>query len=227
MSIIAKLLTEVTEPQVMMARDLLAIAIADGQVTPEEKESIRAICALEGISEAQLKESLSGNHDIATQKVLRTQKEKRDYLRKLILLIGADGYTSPHEAHVFQVIASKIGFTQKDVMALFLSTTTHKYFKGATGAKVLNSFIRNFIDPKGKTETDNRRCLRAMYDTVACHITESRDEAQHTERLRRSFARTANALLANKILIKEFEDIGVDFYIMVKQEELRALKKYV
>ena len=55
MSIIAKLLTEVTEPQVMMARDLLAIAIADGQVTPEEKEAIRAICASEGISEKQLR----------------------------------------------------------------------------------------------------------------------------------------------------------------------------
>ena len=227
MSIIARFLAEVTDSQVMMARDLLAIAIADGQITPEEKETINAICASEGISEAQLAEALRGNYDSANQRVLKNRQEKIEYMRNLIKLIGADGYTSPHEAHLFQIIAGKIGLTQKDVLALFLSTTTHRYFKGTTGAKVLNSFIQNFIDPKGKTEMDNRKCLRAMYDTVASHITRSQDEAQHIERLRRSFARTSNAFLANKILIKEFADIGVDFYIMVKQEELRALKKYI
>ena len=226
MSIIARLLTEVTDSQVMMARDLLAIAIADGQVTPEEKEAISAICAMENIDEAQLMEAFHGNKANVDQTVLRTRQEKMEYMRNLIKLIGADGYTSPHEAHVFQIIASRIGLTQRDVLTLFLSTTTHQYFKGATGTKVLNSFIQNFIDPKGKTETDNRKCLRTIYDTVANRI-DSQDKAQYTERLRHSFARTSNVFLTNKILIKEFEDIGVDFYIMVKQEELRALKKYI
>ena len=227
MSIIARFLTDVTEPQVMMARDLLAIALADGQVTQEEKEVLSAICASEGISEEQLMEALNGNYDHASQKVLRTQKEKMDYLRNIIKLIGADGHASPHEVHLFQIIASKMGLRQKDVLSLFLSTTTHQYFEGDIGAKVLNSFIQNFIDPKGKTEAANRSNLRIIYDTVANHITESQDEAEYVERIRQSFARTTDAFLANKILIKEFGDIGVDFYVMVRQEELRALKKYI
>lgn len=226
MSIIARILTDVTEPQFMLARDMLAIAIADGEVTPEEKEVISAICASEGISETQLRESLQGNHDIDTQRVLRTRKEKMDYLRNLIILIGADGYASPHEIHLFQIIASKMNLTQRDVLTLFLSTATHQYFKGTAGTKVLNSFLHNLIDPKGKSEMDNRRCLRTIYDTVATQITSTQGKAQYTERLRKSFTRTTDAFLANKIIIKEFEDVGVDFYIMVRQEELRALKKY-
>lgn len=227
MSIIARLLTEATNPQVMIARDLLAMALADGKITPDEKETISAICASEGVSEAQLAEAFHGNDDSANQKVLRTRQEKMEYMRSLIKLIGADGYTSPQEANLFQIIASRIGLTQKDVLTLFLTTTTHQYFKGSTGTKVLNSFIQNFIDPKGKTEAENRRCLRATYDTVASHIVRGQDKTQYAERLRRSFARTSNAFLSNKILIKEYEDIGADFYIMVKQEELRALKKYL
>lgn len=39
MSIIAKFLTAVTEPQFKLARDLTAMAIADGEITSEEKEA--------------------------------------------------------------------------------------------------------------------------------------------------------------------------------------------
>ena len=54
MSIISKFLTVVTEPQFKLARDLTAMAIADGEVTPEEKEAMTAICHLEGIDETKL-----------------------------------------------------------------------------------------------------------------------------------------------------------------------------
>ena len=40
MSIINRFLTVVTEPELKLARDLTAMAIADGEVTPEEKEAI-------------------------------------------------------------------------------------------------------------------------------------------------------------------------------------------
>lgn len=44
MSIITKFLAVVTEPQFKLARDLTAMAIADGHVTPEEMEAMRTIC---------------------------------------------------------------------------------------------------------------------------------------------------------------------------------------
>ena len=227
MSIIARLLTEVADPQVMMARDLLAIALADGQVTPEEKAVIADICAAEGITEEQLIGSLNGDHDVAAQKVLRTYAETRDYLRTLIQLIGADGHASAHEVHLFQVIAGKLGLTQAEVLMVFIEGTTHRYFEGPTGTQVMGSFMKNLIDPKGKSEADNRMCLRTIYDTVATHITDARDEAEFAERLQQSLARTSDAFVSNQILVKEFADVGLDFCVMVRQEEIMALKKHM
>ena len=43
-----------TEPQFKLARDLTAMAIADGQVTPEEKEAMRTLCHVEGFDESEL-----------------------------------------------------------------------------------------------------------------------------------------------------------------------------
>ena len=48
MSIINRFLTVITEPKFKLARDLTAMAIADGEVTPEEKETISTICHIEG-----------------------------------------------------------------------------------------------------------------------------------------------------------------------------------
>ena len=49
MSIITRFLSVVTEPEFKLARDLTAMAIADGEVKPEEKEAMSTICHLEGI----------------------------------------------------------------------------------------------------------------------------------------------------------------------------------
>lgn len=43
MSIITRFLTVATEPQFKLARDLTAMAIADGHLTTEEKEAMSTI----------------------------------------------------------------------------------------------------------------------------------------------------------------------------------------
>lgn len=53
MSIINRFLTVVTEPEFKLARDLTAMAIADGALTPEEKEAISAICLFQIIAGRQ------------------------------------------------------------------------------------------------------------------------------------------------------------------------------
>lgn len=60
MSIITRFLAVVTEPQFKLARDLMAMAIADGEVTYEERTAMSAICKLEGIDEEKLMASLRG-----------------------------------------------------------------------------------------------------------------------------------------------------------------------
>ena len=226
MSIITKFLSVVTEPQFKLARDLTAMAVADGEITPEEKEAMSTICHLEGVDEKKLLDALRGGYDNVDEEMPQTRHDKEGYLRDVIKLIGADGYAAPQEVYLFQIIASRMGLNQMDVISMFLLTATRQYFKGDMGARILASFLRNYIDPKGKTEKDNRENLRIIYNTVASNTEMSQDAEVDKELLRQTLARATEAFLENKILIKEFKDVGLDFTVMVKQEELNILKRY-
>ena len=220
MSIISKFLTVVTEPQFKLARDLTAMAIADGEVTPEEKEAMTAICHLEGIDETKLMEALRGGYDNIDEEMPKTRKDRETYLRDIIRLIGADGYTAPQEIYLFQIIASRMGLNQMNVVGLFLMTTTHQFFQGDIGSKVLKSFLENFIDPKKKGDEIWRRHLHTIYETVAMN-TENDDRL-----LVQNLSKTTQALLTNKILVDEFSHVGLDFQCILEEEEKKVFKQY-
>lgn len=226
MSIITKFLSVVTEPKFKLARDLTAMAVADGEITPEEKEAMSTICHLEGVDEKKLLDALRGGYENVDEEIPKTRHDKEGYLRDVIKLIGADGYSAPQEVYLFQIIASRMGLNQMDVISMFLLTATRQYFKGDMGARILASFLRNYIDPKGKTEKDNRENLRTIYNTVASNTEMSQDTEVDKEILRQTLARATETFLENKILIKEFKDVGLDFSVMVKQEELNIFKRY-
>ena len=226
MSIITRFLAVVTEPQFKLARDLTAMAIADGQVTPEEKEAMSTICHLEGVDENKLMEALQGGYDKVSEEIPNSRQEKEVYLRDVIRLIGADGYSAPQEVYLFQIIASRMGLNQMDVIGLFLLTATRQYFQGDAGARILASFLKNYIDPKGKTESSNRENLRTIYETVAINTPVSQDVEVDKEILRQNLARATEAFMENKILVKEFADVGLNFPAMAKQEELNVFKRY-
>ena len=152
MSIINHFLSVVIEPQFKLARDLTVMAIADGKVTPEEKEAIRAICQLENINEATLMESLQGNYENADVRIPKERKEKESYLRELIKLIGTDKYAAPQEIYLFQIVAGRMGLNQMDVMGIFLACTTHQYFKGDAGIAVLATNTERLQDPEADRE---------------------------------------------------------------------------
>ena len=226
MSIIKRFLAVVTEPQFKLARDLTAMAIADGQVSTEEKEALSTICHLEGIDENKLAEALHGGYDKVDEEMPNTRQAKESYLRDLIKLIGSDGYAAPQEVYLFQIVASRMGLNQMDVIGLFLLFATRQYFKGDMGAKILASFLKNYIDPKAKTEKDNRENLRAIYDTIASNTEVSRDEELDKTILRQNLTRATETFLENIILMKEFANVGIDFSLMAKQEEMKVFKKY-
>lgn len=226
MSIITRFLAVVTEQQFKLARDLTAMAVADGEITPEEKEAMSTICHLEGVDEKKLLDALRDGYENVNEEIPKTRHDKEGYLRDVIKLIGADCYAAPQEVYLFQIIASRMGLNQMDVIGMFLLTATHQYFKGDMGARILASFLRNYIDPKGKTEKDNRENLRTIYNTVASNTEMSQDTEVDKEILRQTLARATETFLENKILIKEFKDVGLDFSVMVKQEELNIFKRY-
>lgn len=202
------------------------MAIADGEVTPEEKDAISTICHLEGVDETKLMEALQGGYDKVSEETPNSRHEKEVYLRDIIKLIGADGYSAPQEVYLFQIIASRMGLNQTDVIGLFLLTATRQYFKSDAGAKILASFLRNYIDPKGKTEKSNRENMSAIYETVANNTPVSKDTELDKEILRQNLARATETFLENKILIKEFANVGLDFAVMAKQEEQNTFKRY-
>jgi uncharacterized tellurite resistance protein B-like protein len=226
MSIITRFLAVVTEPRFKLARDLTAMAIADGQVTSEEKEAMSTICHLEGVDESKLMDALQGGYDKVNEEMPTSRQEKEVYMRDVIRLIGADGYSAPQEVYLFQIIASRMGLNQMDVIGLFLLTATRQYFKGEAGSKIFASFLRNYIDPKGKTDKSNRENLRTIYETVANNTPVCQDTDLDKEILRQNLARATETFLENKILMKEFADVGIDFSAMAKQEEQNIFKRY-
>lgn len=226
MSLITKFITAVTEPQFMLARDLMALAVADGEITEEEQEAISNICHIEGIDEEHLINNLQRNTEHFSLCVPQTRKEKEEYLRDLILLIGADEYCSPQEVYLFQIVASKMGLTQMDIVGLFMLTTTHTYFKGDAGSKVLASFLKNYIDPIGRTERQNREGLRRMYETVAMSTQRQNDFEEYCSCLRDNLSKTTYALQENQILIRGFQRIGIDFMRLLKEEERIIYMQY-
>ena len=226
MSIINKFLTVVTEPEIKLARDLTAMAIADGEVTPEEKEAICALCHIEGIDERKLLENLKGRPEPTEEAIPKERRAKEDYLKTLIRLIGADGYAAPQEIYLFQIIASKLGLNQMDVVGLFMLTANRQYFRGDVGGKILNSFLRNQIDPMGKTEKENRDNLRAIYDTIAANTNTLQNDEAYIELLRRNLAKATETFLENQILMNGFKRAGLDFCRILKEEERNVYLKY-
>ena len=156
----------------------------------------------------------------------QTRRSKEEYLKNLIKLIGADGDAAPQEVYLFQIIAGKLGMNQMDVVGLFMLTTNHKYFRGDVGSKVLSSFLRNQIDPMGKTEKDNRDNLRMIYDTIASHTERLQDEEADTELLRQNLAQATETFLENSILMNGFKRAGLDFARILKEEETKVYLKY-
>ena len=100
--------------------------------------------------------------------------------------MGADAYSAPQEIFLFQIIAGKMGLNHMEVVGIFLSTATRRYFTGDRGAKVMHSFLKNHIDPKGRSERENRECLRSIYESVASHTERLQDEEASRELLRRN-----------------------------------------
>ncbi len=196
-------------------------------MTPEEKDAISTICHIEGIDEGKLLENLKGNNVSTENEIPKTRRSKEDYLRTLIRLIGADGYAAPQEVYLFQIIASKLGMNQMDVVGLFMLTANRQYFRGDIGSKVLSSFLRNQIDPMGKTEKENRDNLRSIYETIAANTNTLRDEEADRELLRQNLAQATETFIENGILLNGFKRAGLDLARILKEEETKTFLKYI
>ena len=226
MSIITRFMSQVTDRQFKLARDLMSMAMADGEVTLKEVEAIKRICQMEGISEKQLNECLQGNYDNIRSEMPRTKIEREKYLARLIYVIGADEYCAPQEIYLFQIIAGRLGLNNMHVVSMFILYASDQFFRGLESKKILYSFMKNYIDPVGKYYDENMKHIRLMYDTVARHTERLEDVEEDRKRLGHNLKRATQVLLENEILVNEFAKVKLNFERLLQVEEQRALYKF-
>lgn len=226
MGILAKFLENADDRNVQLARDLLALAMADGKLTDEERSVIKQLCQCEGISEEELVSTLHGHEWTEERAVPTTMKGKNDYLIRMIKVMGADGYCSPEEIYLLEIVAAKMGLRRFHVQALMLMHATHRDFP-QFGQKVYDSFVRNIIDPKGHSNEENHQRIAMMYDAVAESTDIMGDPAEDEAMLRQVMQRAGEAFLQNRILCKEFGDIGVNFSQLLQQERELAIRRWL
>ena len=83
---------------------------------------------------------------------------------------------------------------------------------------IITRFLSAVTEPKFKLARD----LTAM----ASHTEKIEDEEQDRVRLQQNLIRAAETFMENKILIKAFQQGGIDFAMIVKQEALLCFSRH-
>lgn len=223
MGLLAKILDIAADDDFTLARDLLALAMADGKVTEEEQCAIARLCGTECISLEELYDTLSLTPH--TMMMPNSRKEKEDYLIKMIQLMGADGESATEEIFLIEIIASKMGFSRYQLTSVVLLNTTRKIFPGDIGTKVLTSFLRNQIDPKGcdsKQNHDNiAKLLNAIVDMKSLDEGFENDANDIVDTLNKVLC----LFLDNRIIVDEYLGAGLDLEKILRIECKQVLNK--
>ncbi len=107
MGLLAKLFNDASDTEFKLAQDLVAIAIADGEISEAERKTIIEICHKEGVSDDTVNDCLMGFDKDVKALIPAKRKEKTDYITKLIRVMGVDGVSSHMEIYLLEIIASK------------------------------------------------------------------------------------------------------------------------
>ena len=226
MGLLAKLFNESLDSEFRLAQDLVAIAVADGNISDVERDTIVEICQKEGINPEAVNACLHGIDQKTAAYTPVSQKEKTDYLVKLIRVMGADGNSTNMEIYLLQIIASKLGFSHLQLVSLVLSTANRRYFQGDIGLRTFNTFIHNVIDPKGKSLDKNVENLRTIFDDMAKNIPQMQNPDEDYEAFIQTMNKAVSLLIENTMLAKEFLTMGIPFESILAKERENAIKKW-
>lgn len=209
-----------------LAKNLIALALADGTINEEEKKALTKICADINISKEGCIEFLNAQTKPDLSILSATKREKEDYLVKMIQVMGADGESATQEILLLEMIASRLGFTRMHVVSLVLLNATHKNFPHDYGAKVLSSFLNNLIDPKGKSDQQNHNNIAQFYDEIAKATPSSDNKKEDKVLLEDVFNRATRMMLEDTLLVNEFKSVGLDLKEILEYESKKALRKW-
>ena len=226
-SMLTEIMTIASDNDFTLARDLLALALADGTMKEEEKQTLMKICADINISEDGCIELLNAQPKPDLSILSATKKEKEEYLVKMIQMMGADGESATQEIFLLEMIASRLWFSRMHIVSLVLLNATHKNFPHDYGAKVLSSFLDNMVDPKGKSDQQNHDNIARIYDEIAKATPTSDNPKEDKELLENAFDRVTKMMLEDTLLVNEFKSAGLDLQELLRYESKKALRKWV
>jgi uncharacterized tellurite resistance protein B-like protein len=228
MGLLTKLFRDAADAEFKLAQDLVAMAMADGEISEEERKAILEICRKEGILPEVAEGCLQGMDTNNGKSVIpANRKEKCDYIKKLIRVMGVDGNSSHMEIYLLEIIAARMGLSHMDVLSLVLMTATHQNFPGCTGLEVLKSFTKNAIDPKGKTLQENRENLRTLFDIMAENTATLENEADDQEAFVQAMNHSMGLMMENTNLAQDFSAIGIDFETVLMNEREQAIRRWL
>lgn len=226
MGLIAKIFENSSDSEFKLAQDLVAIAVADGNISEEERLEIEKICQTEGISRETVNDCFFGFDQETVALVPVRHRDRVDYMSKLVRLMTVDGISAHMEIYLLQIIASKIGIGYLELVSLVLMTATKNNFPGDIGSKALKSFINNAIDPKGRPLQKNIENLRIIFDIIAENVPQLQNVDEDRDAFIHSMASALKLLFENSLLNKEFQDLGIDFRQILAEERDRAIKRW-
>ena len=227
MGLLAKLFNDASDTEFKLAQDLVAIAIADGEISEAERKTIIEICHKEGVSDDTVNDCLMGFDKDVKALIPAKRKEKTDYITKLIRVMGVDGVSSHMEIYLLEIIASKMGFSHMDLVSLVLMTATHTFFSDDTGSRTLSSFLHNVIDPKGKNLRENRDNIKKIFDLMAENVPQLQNEEEDKAAFVKAMNAATDLLMENSLLCNEFRMMGIDFETVLMDEREQAVRRWI
>lgn len=227
MGLLAKLFNDASDTEFKLAQDLVAIAIADGEISEAERKTIAEICHKEGISDDIVNDCLMGFDKDVKALIPAKRKEKAGYITKLIRVMGVDGVSSHMEIYLLEIIASKMGFSHMDLVSLVLMTATRTFFSGDTGSRTLSSFLHNVIDPKGKNLRENRDNIKKIFDLMAENVPQLQNEEEDKAAFVKAMNAATDLLMENSLLCNEFRMMGIDFETVLMDEREQAVRRWI
>ena len=227
MGLLAKLFNDASDTEFKLAQDLVAIAMADGNISESERKVITEICQSEGISADMLDDFMLGLDKEAVNRLPNRQKDKANYLTKLIRVMGVDGYSSHMEVYLLEIIASKMGISHMELVSLVLMTATHRNFPGDIGNKTMVSFLKNVIDPKSKSLQENRDNIRKLFDLMAQNVPQLQNEEEDKAIFAKAMDTATELLQENTLLSNEFRRMGIDIETVLMNEREQAIKRWM
>ena len=227
MGLLTKLFNDASDADFKLAQDLVAIAIADGEISEAERKVISEICQKEGVSKETVNDYLHGYDEEVISKMPAKHLEKINYLANLIRVMGVDGQSTHMEIYLLEIIASKLGIGHMELVSLVLMTATHNNFPGNIGSKTLASFLHNVIDPKGKKLRDNRNNLKKLFDIMAENVPQLQNEEEDKEAFVKAMNTATELLMENSLLCNEFHSMGIDFETVLMDERELAIRRWL